>query len=139
MVLLDNNNKGGIYLSRIQGHVGLEILENNEHLAERFENAFNSTVETYIKSTPINVTEVEFLIKEDKIDILYSFDNLVLHYKHENGEVTSTMHDSEFGRALFEFWTKCVVQTFFEKELQVKTKYTELNFLNLMTMKEIKL
>ncbi|MBY0598761.1 hypothetical protein [Bacillus bingmayongensis] len=124
-------------MGKIQGHVGLDILENSERLVERFESAFSSTVKTYIESTPINVTDVEFLIKEDKIDILYSFDNLVFHYKHENGEVTSIAHEAEFGRALFEFWTKCVVQTFFEKELQVKTKYTELSFLNIMTMKEM--
>ncbi|WP_028402673.1 hypothetical protein [Ectobacillus panaciterrae] len=125
-------------LNRIEGHVGLSILKDTEHLAERFESAFRSTVKTYIESTSIKVLDIEFHKYNGKIYAVFAFDNLVLEYNYENDEsgveMSSTRHEGEFGRALFEFWTKCLVESLFEEELKVESKYTEITFFNFSPM-----
>lgn len=118
----------------VEGYIGINILEDTENLVERFESAFRSTVETYIESTPIQVLSSEIQKQEGNIEIKYEFINLSFSYEWAHGKSSSIKNEAEFGRALFEFWTKCLVETFFADELEVKTKHINISFFNISPM-----
>ncbi|MFE7092923.1 hypothetical protein ACFU9L_20795, partial [Bacillus velezensis] len=63
----------------------------------------------------------------------YEFTNVIFHYKHHFSddkfrERTSTENNAEFGRAIFEFYTKLLVESFFKDYLKVSTRHTEITF-----------
>lgn len=133
-----------MFVKEIQGHVLVEILENEERIFEEFEDAYRSVVETYIASTPIKVQKIEFIRQNDnEISVRFSFDNVPLKYSSGSKEdetyhtTSSTRHDSEIGRALFEFWAKFTVLSFFENKLEVRTKHTEISLFYASKMQAI--
>lgn len=111
----------------VQGLIALQIIENKEGLLEEFEVAFKEMVETYISTTPINVKKIEMEEKNQEIIVKYEFRGLGFHYKTKTRERSSSMNEAELGRAVFEFYTKLLVKTFFEKNLQVDSRYTEIS------------
>lgn len=117
---------------KVQGLIALQIIENKEGLLEEFEAAFNEMVETYISTTPINVKKIEMEEKNQEILIKYEFRGLRFHYKTKTKEHSSSMNDAEFGRAVFEFYTKLLVKTFFEENLEVDSRYTEITISEMM-------
>ncbi|PEP88783.1 hypothetical protein COE95_18290 [Bacillus toyonensis] len=126
-------------MREVQGHVVVSILKHNEDLIGRFESAFRSIIKTYVETTPIKVTNIEVIEMEDKISVRYAFDKVVFQYEYKDEKHTSVMNDAEFGRALFEFWTKYLVQDFFKDELKVETKHVEIIYFSTIPLGEVKI
>lgn len=92
----------------------------------------------YIESSSINVLELEVKKENGLIEVLYAFDAVILSYENSKKEKrTATTHSAEFGRALFAFWGKCIVETFFEKELKVNTRYIDLTYFKVPDMRKV--
>lgn len=126
-------------MREVQGHVLVSILKHNEDLIGRFESAFRSIIKTYVETTPIKVTNIEVIEMENKISVRYAFDKVVFQYEYKDEKHTSVMNDAEFGRSLFEFWTKCLVQDFFKDELKVETKHVEITYFSTIPLGEVKI
>ncbi|KAA6472181.1 hypothetical protein [Bacillus swezeyi] len=116
----------------VQGLIALEIIEDKEGLLEEFEIAFKEMVETYISTTPIKVKKIETQQKNGEIIVKYEFRGLSFHYKTKTRERSSSMNEAELGRAVFEFYTKLLVKTFFEKSLKVDSRHTEITISEMM-------
>ena len=121
--------------------VCLKILNNNDNLFEKFENAFLSIAKTYIECTPIDVSNINFEKTKSHIIVLYDYYSLELEYafKCEEGSVQqkASLPNGEIVDSYMEFWIKWVVEGFFSDELKVESKHTEITFNNNDVMKTI--
>ncbi|WP_273125741.1 hypothetical protein [Bacillus weihaiensis] len=121
-------------MNETQGQVLVTILKDEDRIVEKFEAAFQSVVDKFIDSTPIKVTKMDFIrVENDTISVRFAFTPFALEYSLGEGKRGSSRHSAETGRALFEFWAKFTVLSFFEDSLKVESQYTDISLLNKMT------
>ncbi|RKL65665.1 hypothetical protein CR203_19490 [Salipaludibacillus neizhouensis] len=112
--------------------VTISILYNSEKLFERFESAFDSIAETYIKCTPIDISNIEVKNSKDKILVEFDYNSLELEYEYEfeEGAVKekASLPNGDIVDSFMEFWIKWAVEGFFNKELKVETEHTAITF-----------
>ncbi|MGJ9383708.1 hypothetical protein [Salipaludibacillus sp. CF4.18] len=112
--------------------VTVNILYNSEKLYERFESAFHSIAEIYIKCTPIDISNIEVKKSKENIFVEFDYNSLELEYEYEfeEGAVKekASLPNGDIVDSFMEFWIKWVVEGFFKEELKVDTKHTEITF-----------
>ncbi|MCY8798188.1 hypothetical protein [Bacillus inaquosorum] len=118
---------------KIQGLLSFEIIKKKDDLLGELKSALKELFKTYIETTPIEIEKLEFEELDNEIRVEYEFTNVIFHYKHQFSddkfrERTSTENNAEFGRAIFEFYTKLLVENFFKDYLKVSTRHTEITF-----------
>ncbi|WP_258176604.1 hypothetical protein [Bacillus atrophaeus] len=118
---------------KIQGLLSFEIIKKKDDLLGELKSALKELFKTYIETTPIEIEKLEFEELDNEIRVEYEFTNVIFHYKHQFRddkfrERTSTANNAEFGRAIFEFYTKLLVESFFKDYLKVSTRHTEITF-----------
>lgn len=124
-------------LKRIEGAVVCDTTNASNESVTKFKDAFQSIVEQYISTTPIDVLSVSFDEQvENELVIIYSFDGMPIKYESGTSKVSSTKNDAEFGRALFEFYAKFAAESVDPNNLKVKSKHTELTIFSTSIMGE---
>lgn len=122
---------------RIEGAVVCDTTNSNDTLITRFKDAFQSIVEQYISTTPINVLSISFDQQvENELVIVYAFEGMPIEYETGTDKMSITRHGAEFGRALFEFYAKFVAESVDPDNIKVKSKHTELTIFSTNRMEK---